>query len=43
MMDPTHEYIVWLTFSIYGFQKIIPYFPYSEHDFENGWEDVFKV
>ena len=36
MVDSTLEYIVWLMFSKYSFQKIVSYFPYSDQDFEKS-------
>ena len=35
MVGSTLEYIVWLIFSKYIFQKTVSYFPSLEHDFEN--------
>ena len=37
------EFIGWLIFSTYSFQKIVSYFPYLKQDFENGLEGVFKI
>ena len=42
MVGPTLEYIVWLMFFKYSFQKIISYVPCSNQDFENSWEGIFK-
>ena len=42
-MGPTVEFIVWLMFSKYNFQKTVSYFPCWVQDFENDWKDVFKM
>ena len=36
MMSLTLEYIVWMIFSKYNFQKTIPYFLSLKHNFENS-------
>jgi len=43
MMGLTLEFIVWLIFFKYSFQKTISYFLSLEHDFENGWGGIFRI
>ena len=43
MVSPILEFIVWLIFSKYSFQKTIFYFPDLKQDFENGLRDVFRI
>ena len=43
MVGPTLEFIVWLIFSKYSFQKTISYFPNLKQDFENDLGGVFRI
>ena len=42
MVGLTLEFIVWLIFSRYSFQKTVSYFPYLKQDFENNLGGVFR-
>ena len=43
MVALTLEFIIWLIFSKYNFQKIVSYFLGLEQDFENNKEGVFRI
>ena len=43
MVGPTLEFIVWLIFFKYSFQKTVLYFPGLKQDFEIGLGGVFRI
>ena len=43
MVSPTLEFIIWLIFSKYSFQKTVSYFPDLKQDFENDLGDIFRI
>ena len=43
MVGLTSEFVVWLIFSKYSFQKTVSYFLGLEQDFENDEVSVFKI
>ena len=43
MVGHTLEFIVWLIFSKYNFQKTISYFLDLKQDFENSLGGIFKI